>query len=71
MKVQDGDLGQLADLLVCDLLILVEKKKDKHLVGRNLELVPCLRVEFGLKICCAETELPVKLLAVVEFVEVE
>lgn len=41
------------------------------MVGRDLELIPSLRVEFGLKICGAETELPVKLLAVVEFVKVE
>ncbi len=42
MEVQDGDLGQLADLLIGDLLVLVEQKKNEHLVSRNLKLVPCL-----------------------------
>ena len=70
-QVLDGYLGHLADLLVGYFLVLVEKKQDKHLVGRDLELIPSLRVEFGPKICSAETKLPVKLLSVVEFVKVE
>jgi len=64
-------LGQLADLLVCDLWVLVEKKEYEHLVGRDLEFIPGLRVEFGLEICSTETKLPVELFAVVKLVEIE
>jgi len=44
MKIQDRDLGHLADLQIADLLALVKQKEDEHLVGRNLKLEAGLRV---------------------------
>ena len=66
VKFVGGNLCHLEELLVRDDWVLIEEKKEEHLIGGAEELVPLAFLERATDLRIAQSQLPVQKTPIVE-----